>query len=143
MVKTSTSIKFGILTGVLLIMYFSLLGALGWNKSPLFSLINPVICAFGIYLAISEISSEDDFDKKTALKTGLVTGIIATAVFTIFFGIFASQSSGTITEIIEQMSFLGNSLFLLTALVFILGIISVYVVTYLLLAMNKKTWGLN
>jgi len=144
MKQHATSIKYGIITGIFLIGYFALLGALGYIKSPVYSIFNALICALGIFMAISEKSTTSEhFTYKMGFQTGIVTGIIATIIFTVFFGIFAARQEGLITSLTEQLSFIKMNFFLLIFTVAGLGLISVYVVTFILMRYFRKSWKLS
>jgi len=142
MKNQSISIKFGIFTGLFLIIYFVLLGALELTDSPIFSLVNALICAVGIFLAISERSNKEQFTSKNAFKTGVFTGVYATIIFTAFFAIFAGKSDGIIANLIHSVGLESMNYGLLLVSVFVLGIISVYVVTFILMRLFKRSWNL-
>ncbi|HLS31598.1 MAG TPA: hypothetical protein VK021_12135 [Flavobacteriaceae bacterium] len=137
-----TSIKYGIITGIFLIGYFALLGALGYINSPIYSLFNALICALGIFMAISEKGANvEDFSYKMGFKTGVKTGIIATIIFTIFFGVFVTVREGSFL-LPSQLDFITTNYFLLLLVVGLMGVLSVFVVTYILMHYFKKSWDL-
>lgn len=144
MKTNSTPIKYGIITGIFLIGYFVLLGILGYITSPLYSLFNALICGLGIFMAISERGANtDNFTYKVGFQTGVKTGIIATVIFTVFFAIFVIGREGGIAfDFPEQLSFLKENYINLLIAVALLGLISVYVVTYILMSYFKKSWDL-
>lgn len=144
MKNNSTSIKYGIITGIFLVGYFFLLGELGYIHSPAYSIFNALICALGIFMAITERNSrEEDFTYKMGFDTGIKTGVIATIIFTLFFIFFAVKQQDFVSEMTQKMSFMNMNYTLLVIIVAILGFISVYVVTLILMKYFKKNWDLN
>src|SRR5699024_2202315 len=103
MKKQTTPIKYGTITGIFLIVYFTLLGALGLITSPAYSVVNAFICAVGIFMAISKASErDDDFTYEKGFKTGLMTGVYGTIIFTAFFAVFGMKSGGLVAELIQS-----------------------------------------
>lgn len=143
MKNQATSIKYGIITGIFLIGYFYLLGTLGYIKSPAYSLFNALICALGIFMAISEKSQTSHFDPKIGFKTGIQTGLIATVIFTIFFGFYAKNQDGFMSALSDQIGFINLNYFLLIILVALGGVVSVYAVTYILVKTFSKSWSVE
>ncbi|MCX7547047.1 DUF4199 domain-containing protein [Xanthomarina sp. F1114] len=84
------SIKYGLITAILLIAYFLILKLMGLHTNPWFRLANGLIMAFGIYTVIKQykLISGNDFTYINGFKTGLITGFLATFVFALFMGIY-------------------------------------------------------
>src|SRR5690554_448099 len=84
------SIKYGLITAVLLIAYFLILKLMGLHHNPWFRLSNGIFMAFGIFTVIRQykILVGDDFTYINGFKTGLLTGFLATFVFALFMGIY-------------------------------------------------------
>lgn len=84
------SIKYGLITAILLIAYFLILRLMGLHTNPWFRLVNGFIMAFGIYAVIKQYKymTGDGFTYINGFKTGLVTGFLATFVFALFMGIY-------------------------------------------------------
>lgn len=143
MKNSTTSIKYGIITGIFLIGYFALLGALGYIKSPVYSIFNALICGLGIFMAISEKGANiEDFSYKMGFETGIKTGVIATIIFTAFFAIFATGKEGLEFLLPAQLSFIKANYIALLISVALLGLFSVYIVTLILMRYFKKSWDL-
>lgn len=143
MKSNTTSIKYGIITGIFLIAYFALLGALGYIKSPVYSIFNALICALGIFMAISERgANSENFTYKMGFQTGIKTGLIATIIFTLFFAIFVTGKEGVVFFLPSQLSFMKANYVILLIAVALMGIISIYVVTFILMRYFKKSWNL-
>ncbi len=84
------SIKYGLITAILLIVYFLVLKLIGWHNNPWLRLFNGFIMAFGIYTVIKQykLVSGNTFTYINGFKTGVVTGFLATFVFALFMSIY-------------------------------------------------------
>lgn len=93
MKNISLPIRYGIVTGIVLIAYFLLLDLFDKSTNPVYSFFNAAITAFGIYevIYISKIKSPSTFTYVEGFKNGIITGFVATVVFTIFFLIYATE----------------------------------------------------
>ncbi len=139
MKSINTSLKFGFLTAVILILYFLFLGLLGLNTIPAFSFVNAAICAVGISLSIKNLKEKrkQGMDYITGFKTGLLTGIFATIVFAIFFISYYVYNEAFSQALIENIGLsVDTGLMFLT--VTIMGIASTLVVTLALMQLHKK-----
>ncbi|HLS29604.1 MAG TPA: DUF4199 domain-containing protein [Flavobacteriaceae bacterium] len=87
MKKYTISIKFGVFTGIILILYFLVLGWLEINSNPLYSLANALITASGLSLAIRELKEKTSgrITYQRGFEVAFISGIIATVLFSIFF----------------------------------------------------------
>lgn len=142
MKKQTTPVRYGTITGIFLIVYFILLGALGLITSPIYSVVNAFICAVGIFMAISKASEQDDFTYEKGFKTGLMTGVYGTIIFTAFFAVFGMKSEGLVADLIQSIEIINLNYGLLLLTVAVLGLISVYVVTLILMKAFKHSFGL-
>src|SRR5699024_7496880 len=131
--------KYGLVTAVVLIVYFLFLGALHLNSNPAYSFVNAVICAVGISLAIRSLREHegDGIDYYKGFKTGFLTGFYATIIFTIFFISYYSYSESFANELLLNIGLNVNTglLFLGVA---IMGFTSSLVVTLALMQLYKK-----
>jgi len=86
-------IRYGLVTGIVLIAYFLILNLFGKSTNPVFSFFNAAITAFGIYevIHITKIKSPALFTYADGFKSGIITGFVATITFTIFFLIYATE----------------------------------------------------
>lgn len=138
-------IQYGVITGVLLIIYFLLLSMVGLHTEPLFSLLNGVITGAGIYLSIKAYRNykQSKFKYQKGFMAGMVTGFVATIIFTFFFGIYASNfDDNFMKELIT--SFETNSetsLGLLLFVVAIMGIATTFVLTLSFMQLFKESWN--
>lgn len=87
MIANKISIKSGIFTGVILILYFLVLGWLGVNSNPLYSFANAIIVTAGLSMAIRELKekSQSRISYQRGFLVAFVAGAIATVLFSIFF----------------------------------------------------------
>lgn len=81
------SIKSGIVTAVILILYFLVLGWLGVNSNPFYSFANALIITAGLSLAIRELKEKSSgrITYRRGFEVAFFAGIIATVLFSIFF----------------------------------------------------------
>ncbi|GAA4280560.1 DUF4199 domain-containing protein [Gaetbulibacter aestuarii] len=93
MKNISLPIRYGFVTGIVLIAYFLLLDLFGKSTNPVYSFFNAAITAFGIYevIYISKIKSPATFTYVEGFKNGIITGFVATVAFTIFFLVYATE----------------------------------------------------
>lgn len=93
MKKVSLPVRFGIAISGSLIAYFLILSLFGAHTSPIFSLFNSVITAFGIYEAIKshKLREGNNFNYTNGFTTGIISGFLATIIFTIFFTFYATE----------------------------------------------------
>lgn len=82
--------KYGIFTAAGLIVYFLAVKLVGLHENPWLRILNGLIMAAGIYLAIKK-EKEDrgkSFDYYAGARTGIYTGFLATIIFTIFMAVY-------------------------------------------------------
>ncbi len=93
MKKVTLPVRFGIAISGSLIAYFLILSLFNAHTSPIYSLFNTVITAFGIYEAIKSFKLREGkkFNYTNGFTTGIVTGFVATIIFTIFFTFYATE----------------------------------------------------
>jgi len=91
--KIILSIRFGIAISGSLIAYFLILTLFNSHTSPIYSLFNFVIVAFGIYEAINSfnLSEGDKFSYNQGFKIGITSGFVATIIFTVFFAFYVIE----------------------------------------------------
>ena len=86
-------LKYGIIIGISLIVYFILLSLYNQHTTFAFSFFNSVIIGFGIYKAISTFKLDEGNRYITAegFKVGVFTGFFATIVHASFFTVYISK----------------------------------------------------
>lgn len=88
--SAKVSVKYGLITVILLIAYFLILKVIGLHNNPWFRMFNGLFVAFGIYASIKnfKLISGTTFTYINGFKTGLLTGFLATFIFALFMGIY-------------------------------------------------------
>lgn len=135
----SIPLKFGVLTALILIAYFLVLGGLGVNSNPFFSFFNAII--FASCLSLSLRSLEEKEGSKVNYKRGFevpfFTGIIATIIFSIFFITYYVYNPTFAKGLLEYIgNFASTGGIFLT--VVIMGIVTSMVVSFALMQLHKK-----
>jgi len=105
--KISISLRFGLVTGAVLIAYFLVLALFNLHTNPFYSLFNSVITGFGIYevIRLRKLQDINTFSYSEGFKTGIFSGFIATLVFTAFFLIYATEINiGYLPELTNSMN---------------------------------------
>lgn len=87
MKKIGIPIRFGIAISASLIAFFLTLSFFNAHTSPVFSMFNGVIIAFGIYEAIKsyKLRQGSNFNYTNGFTIGIGTGFVATIIFAFFF----------------------------------------------------------
>ncbi len=93
MKKLILPLKYGLITGTVLIAYFSLLSLFGKHINPAYSLLNAGITLLGVFEAVrySKQQYRTDFSYAEGFKVGVATGCISTLLFTAFFLVYATE----------------------------------------------------
>lgn len=133
------SLQFGILVGILLILYFLILGVLGVNDQPIYSFANPIMMAVGISLAIRKAEMKyGTLHYRKGFELGIYTGVIATVLFSIFFisyFVYNPQFSRSLVRRIGEKYTSTGSVFIT---VFIMGIVTAMITTFFLMQLHKR-----
>lgn len=134
-----TPLKFGILTAVILIVYFLVLGIGGANANPAFSVFNVVITASGIALALKEIKEKNSgkIIYRKGFATAFLTGIIATVIFSVFFISYFVYAPGFSEKLLRTVGKYANTGGIFATVV-IMGITTSFVVSFALMQLNKS-----
>lgn len=145
----SLPIRFGLVTGVVLIAYFLILALFNKHINPVFSFFNAVITALGIYEAVrlKKLEDAESFSYGEGFKTGVITGFIATIVFTIFFLFYATEINNQyLPNLLENIK--GNfniDIGMITFVVAVMGLATsvVSVLTVMQLFKNSRNLSQN
>jgi len=139
MKKHQISIKFGVLTAIILIVYFLLLGLLGVNSNPFYSLMNVLITTSGLALAIRELEekSTEKINYKEGFEVSFFAGIIATILFSIFFITYYVYTPGFSEDLQEKIGKYANTggIFITVAT---MGGLTSLVVSFALMQLHKN-----
>src|SRR5690606_22473510 len=140
-----TALKYGIITGVVLILYFLLLALVGLHKHAAFSVANILITGSGIYLAIQRLKriEKETFRYQFGFATGIVTVFTATIIFTLFSTLYITELNPNFTHEFmtkwESDWFAGNGMLLLT--IFLMGLATTVVLTLAFMQLFKDSWN--
>lgn len=136
------AVKYGVITGVVLILYLLLLYLFDLHTEPIFSILNGAITGAGIYGAIEEYQhrKNKDFKYHKGFMVGLLTGFFGTVIFTIFFAIFASNIDNQLFDQWWQQRYSQN-LGLLIFVVAVMGFATTVVITLTLMQWFKSSWN--
>ena len=107
MKKVTLPARFGIAISGSLIAYFLILSLFNLHTSPLFSLFNSVIIAFGLYEAIKsyKLRQGNKFSYTNGFTAGIISGFVATIIFTIFFAFYATEiDANFLNKLLEDFS---------------------------------------
>ena len=139
------AIKYGSITGVVLIVYFLLLSTIDLHLQPVFSIANLLISGTGIYLAILELkkSQKEYFRYQFGFAAGLITGVTATVVFTLFSLFYVTELS---PEFLQRFMtqweldwFANTGMLVLT--IFLMGLATTMVFTLSIMQLFKDSWN--
>ncbi|AXP80404.1 hypothetical protein CJ739_1313 [Mariniflexile rhizosphaerae] len=146
MKKISLSIKFGLITSIVLIAYFLILALFNKHINPAYSFFNAIITTLGIYEAIrfTKLENPEAFSYGEGFKTGLITGFIATILFTGFFLLYATEfNPDFLPELLKKMQGgLGADVGLITFVVAIMGFATTLVATLAVMQHFKNSKNL-
>lgn len=140
-----TALKYGGITGVVLIIYFLLLAMVGLHQQPALSFVNVLITGTGIYLAIQKLKriEKKDFRYQFGFAAGIVTGFTATVIFTLFSILYITELNPNFTKTFmtkwEVDWFANNGMLLLT--IFLMGLATTVVLTLAFMQLFKDSWN--
>jgi len=139
MKKHNLPLKYGIGTGLVLIFYFLVLSAVNLTTSPIYSIVNALICGVGVFFAINKLNNLREFSYQEGFGIGFLTGFYATLVFTIFFGIYSLYHASFAKSLVAELGLDLNSGMLVFVEAF-LGLLSALIVTPIVLLIFKSSW---
>lgn len=147
MKKFALPIKYGVFTGIGLIIYFLALSLIGAQTNPIFSLGNGFIVAIGLFRSMKSymVAQEDNYEFQNGFMTGLLTGFNATILFTIFFAIYVTHIH---TDFLPQMLMNWSSHYhvgvgTVVFIAAIMGLATTFVLTLSFMQLFKKSWNLH
>lgn len=143
MKNLSLPIRFGLLTGAVLIAYFLILALVHKHTNPAFSFLNAAITAFGIYEAVrlKKIENPSLFSYSEGFKIAVITGFVATFVFTVFFLFYITEvNSLFLSSLLENISW-NNTVTtgMITFVVAVMGLATSVVSALTVMQLFKKT----
>ena len=139
------ALKYGFITGLVLIVYFLLLATINLHQEAIYSLFNGVITAIGIFLAIGKLKKieKEKFRYQFGFSTGIITGFTATVIFTLFSILYITELNPNFTkEFMMQWELewsATHGMLLLTIL--LMGLATTVVLTLAFMQFFKDSWN--
>ena len=145
MKSSAIPLRYGLILGSLLIVYFLVLSLVGLHTYVWFSLVNGILTGVGIFMATRDFKAKEGkaFKYQNGFMTGLMTGFYATLIFTIFFAIYASNINPDYTdELLNIWNMPGETGFgLIILVVATMGAASTFVLTLACMQLFKDSWN--
>lgn len=144
MKSSAIPLRYGVVLGVVLIVYFLIFSLFELHSYVWFSLANGVFTGIGIFMAIKDFKAKKkNFKYQKGFMVGLKTGFYATAIFTVFFAIYASNIDPTFTnELLNRYEVnyqTGFGLVIFT--VGLMGVVSTFILTLACMQLYKESWN--
>lgn len=139
------ALKYGSITGVVLIVYFLLLSTIDLHLQPVFSFANLLISGIGIFLAILELKklNKESFRYQFGFAVGLITGFTTTIIFTLFSILYTTEINPDFSQTFmsewELDWFANNGMLVLT--IFLIGLATTVVFTLSIMQLFKDSWN--
>jgi positive regulator of sigma E activity len=137
-----TGIKYGVITGVTLILFFFVMKMIGLIQNYELRALNGLFLLAGVYLAIKDYSK--DHNGNTAylggLGAGLLTSGISLFIFAWFVVIYLSNDTAFM-ESIKQTEYFGEYLnpYIAGAAIFLEGTLSGFLLSFIFMQFYKKS----
>src|SRR5699024_4902891 len=121
------------------IVYFVILGFLGVNSNPFYSIANPVIMASCLSLALKEIEMKttERIGYKKGFELILLSGIIATVLFSVFFITYYVYMPDFSEALLKKIGNFANTGGVFLTVV-IMGVVTSLAVGFALMQLNKN-----
>ncbi|WP_335965781.1 DUF4199 domain-containing protein [Galbibacter sp. PAP.153] len=145
MKNQNISIKYGVVTGILLTAYFLLLAMVKLHIQPVFSFLNVIITGTGIYWAIKTLkkSKGGGFKYQHGFSAGLITGFTATVFYTIFFSLYIIELNPDFTHNFMAKWkfdwFANTGMLIMTVL--LMGLATTMVLSLAFMQLFKDSWN--
>lgn len=146
MKSSSIPLRYGVILGVILIVYFLVLSLFGWHTYVWFSLANAIFTGIGIFMATKDYKArKKNFKYQKGFMAGLKTGFIATVLFTVFFAIYAGNINPSFTdELLANWDMLpdaGTGFGQIILVVATMGFVSTFILTLACMQLFKDSWN--
>lgn len=142
--KTTHTIKYALLMGIALIVYFLLINSFGYGEQSYLSFFNAVIVGVGIFFVIRDVyKNEVQFKYMDGFVAGVKSGFVATLIFTIFMAIYLFEIDPELAEELKkQINTAGEGIkFSLLLFILLSGLATSMVTPLLILPLYKKSWN--
>lgn len=144
MKSSAIPLRYGIILGVALIVYFLILSLFGLHTYVWFSLANGILTGVGIFMATKDFKAKKkNFKYQKGFMAGLMTGFYATVIFTIFFAIYASNINPDFTsELLKEWAMspdmgFGQVVFVVATM----GFVTTFILTLACMQLFKDSWN--
>lgn len=146
MKSSSIPLKYGVVLGIVLIVYFLILSLFDLHTYVWFSMINAVLTGVGIFMTTKDYKQKKkNFKYQKGFMAGLKTGFIATVIFTVFFAIYASNINPTFTDELlsnwDMIPTTGTGFGQIVLVVATMGFASTFVLTLACMQLFKDSWN--
>lgn len=145
--KSTVPVKYGLAIATGLVSYFLILSLLDLHVRPIFSLVNGLIMAYGIYQAIKHYKLEKGpaFEYEKGFFAGMFTGFNATLLFTGFFAIYATHLDPDFLPrlISSWMESYHTGISLVVFVVAIMGFATTLVLVLSYMQLFKESWNVK
>ena len=143
MKNLSLPVRFGLVTGAVLVAYFLILALFHKHTNPVFSFFNAAITAFGIYEAVRlrKLENPNTFTYTEGFKLAIITGFIATLIFTFFFLFYITEfNSAFLPSLLEAVGWDNTvTVGMITFVVAVMGLATSVVSALTVMQLFKKT----
>lgn len=140
-------VRFGLIISGILIAYFLLLSLFDKHINPVFSFLNAIITALGIFETVRyyRLEQGDSFDYSKGFSAGLISGFVGSVAFTLFFLVYATEiNDGFLERLLDSFqSGYDVSIGMVTFVVFIMGVATTVVSTLTVMQYFKKSWNVS
>ena len=140
-------IRFGAVTGIVLIAYFLVLAMFNKHTNPVFSFLNAFITAFGIFETVKfyKLGQGDDFRYSEGIIAGLIAGVVATIIFTAFFLFYITEfNDDFLPELLNTINYDNDiSVGLITFVVGTMGVVTALISSFTVMQYFKKSWNIS
>ncbi len=144
MKSSAIPLRYGVILGVILVIYFLILSLLGLHTYVWFSLLNAVFTSAAIFMATKDFKSRKrNFKYQKGFMAGLKTGFYGTVIFTVFFAIYASNIDPNFIDALlsrYDMNY-DSQLALVIFTVGIMGVVTTFIATLVCMQLFKDSWN--
>lgn len=142
--KTTHTIKYSLLMGIGLIVYFLIINSIGLAAQSYLSFFNAIIVGAGIFFVIRDVyKNQTQFKYMDGFVAGVTSGFIATLIFTVFMAIYLFEINSELAqELKTQITTAGNGIeFALILFIFLSGFATSIVTPLVILPLYKRSWN--
>jgi hypothetical protein len=143
--KKTNTIKYALIIGAALIVYFLIIEAIGFGAQSYLSFFNAVIVGVGLFFLMRDLykQNEDSFEYMDGFLAGIKAGFIATVIHTVFMAVYLFEINPDLAaELQDQVTIAGKGIkSALLLFIFLSGMATSIVVPLLIIPIYKKSWN--